>query len=70
MKFDHDILFDFLPEEDKKSFMVWVTVFSSTNNRVISIYRAPFEDRLSIPLDEYELRVKQKERNTKLDELC
>ena len=33
MKFDHDILFEFLPEEDKKSFMAWDNVFCNPNGR-------------------------------------
>jgi len=78
MKFDHDILFEFLPEEDKKSFMVWDNVFCNPNGRdakaagvarIVAIYRAPFEERVFIPLPEYELRLKQKLRETKLDSI-
>jgi hypothetical protein len=77
-KFDHDILFEFLPEEDKKSFMVWDNVFCNPNGRdakaagvarIVATYRAPFEERVLIPLDEYELRVKEKERDNKLNNL-
>jgi hypothetical protein len=78
MKFDHDILFEFLPEEDKKSFMAWDNVFCNPNGRdakaagvarIVAIYRAPFEERVFIPLDEYEVRLKQKVRDTKLDSI-
>jgi hypothetical protein len=82
MKFDHDILFEFIPEEDKKSFMTWDNVFlpaTSTNvsrDTIVAVYRAPFElegcylhERIFIPLSEYELRLKQKERNNKLNNL-
>ena len=77
MKFDQDILFEFLPEEDKKSFMVWDNVlltqkYSSIPNSVqniVATYRAPFEERVLIPLDEYQLRVKEKERDNKLNNL-
>jgi len=70
MKFDHDILFDFLPEEDKKSFMVWDNAFlNMSRDTIVATYRAPFEERVFIPLDEYELRVKEKERNNKLNNL-
>lgn len=78
MKFDHDILFEFLPEEDKKSFMVWDNVFCNPNGldakwagvaRIVAIYRAPFEERVFIPLPEYELRLKQKEREIKLNKI-
>jgi len=78
MKFDHDILFEFLPEEDKKSFMAWDNIFCNPNGldakaagvaRIVTIYRAPFEERVFIPLPKYELRLKQKERNNKLNDL-
>jgi hypothetical protein len=78
MKFDHDILFEFLPEEDKKSFMAWDNVFCNPNGRdakaagvarIVAIYRAPFEERVFIPLSEYKVRLKQKERDNKLDSI-
>jgi hypothetical protein len=78
MKFDHDILFEFLPEEDKKHFLVWDNVFCNPNGRdakaagvarIVAIYRAPFEERVFIPLHEYELRLKQKVRDNKLDSI-
>ena len=84
MKFDYDILFEFLPEEDKKSFMAWDNAafitgaaFCNPNGldakagvaRIVAVYRAPFEERVFIPLPEYELRLKQKTRNTKLDSI-
>ena len=78
MKFDQDILFEFLPEEDKKSFMAWDNVFCNTNGldakaaglaRIVAVYRAPFEERVFIPLPEYELRLKQKVRDNKLDSI-
>jgi hypothetical protein len=78
MKFDHDILFEFLPEEDKKSFMAWDNIFCNPNGldakaagvaRIVAIYRAPFEEGVFIPLPKYELRLKEKERNNKLNNL-
>jgi len=70
MKFDQDILFEFLPEEDKKSFMVWDNSFLNVSrDSIVAIYRAPFEERVFIPLPEYELRLKQKERDKKLETL-
>jgi hypothetical protein len=68
MKFDQDILFEFLPEEDKKSFMVWDNAFLNVSrDTIVAVYRAPFEQRIFIPLSEYEVRLKQKERDNKLD---
>jgi hypothetical protein len=70
MKFDQDILFDFLPEEDKKSFMVWDNVFlSRTSSHIVATYRAPFEERLNIPFEEYQMKLKQKEREEKLNKI-
>jgi hypothetical protein len=77
MKFDHDILFEFLSEEDKKSFMVWDNVILSQKyasipdsvQTIVVTYRAPFEERIFIHLDEYQLRVKEKERDNKLNNL-
>jgi hypothetical protein len=63
MKFDQDILFEFLSEEDKKSFMVWDNSFLNVSrDSIVAIYRAPFEERVFIPLDEYQLRVKRKRK--------
>jgi hypothetical protein len=71
--FDHDILFEFIPEEDKKYFMVWDNVFCNPNGRgsarIVAIYRAPFEERVFILLSEYEVRLKQKERDIKLSSI-
>jgi hypothetical protein len=73
MKFDHDILFDFLPVEDKKSFMVWDSAFLSgtlTTQLVINAtYRAQFEERIRIPFEEYQIKLKQKERDKKLKQI-
>jgi hypothetical protein len=70
MKFNQDILFEFLPEEDKKSFMVWDYVhLNMGKDRIVATYRSPFEERVIIPLDEYESRLKQKEREIKLNKI-
>ena len=75
MRFEHDILFEFIPEEDKKSFMVWDNVLLSQRyasipdsvQTIVATYRAPFEERVIIPLSDYDSRVKQKERDNKLN---
>jgi hypothetical protein len=82
MKFDYDILFEFLSEEDKNYFTAWDNAAFSTgaafcnpngldakaagSARIIAVYRAPFEQRIFIPLSEYKVRLKQKERDIKL----
>ena len=77
MKFDHDIIFEFLPE-DKKSFMAWDNVFCNPTGRdakaagavrIVAVYRAPFEERVFIPLSEYELRLKQKLRDSVISDI-
>ena len=70
MKFDQDILFEFLPEKDKKSFMVWDNAYlNMSKNTIVTTYRAPFEERVLIPLDEYQMKLKQKEREEKLNKI-
>ena len=70
MKFDYDILFDFLSEEDKKSFMVWGTAFVGySGNSIVTHYRAPFDGKLVIPLDEYGRRKKEKQREEKINKI-
>jgi hypothetical protein len=75
MKFDYDILFEFLSEEDKNYFIVWDSVFCNPNakaaglDRIVAVYRAPFEQRIFIPLSEYEVRLKQKVRDIKLNSI-
>lgn len=67
-KFDLDIIFGFLPDEDKKSFMVWDNVWS-VGNYIIATYRAPFDGRISITIEDYENTIKQKERENKLNNI-
>jgi len=77
MKFDYDILFDFLPEEDKKHFLVWDNVIVSKKydsipgsvETLVATYRAPFEERIIISIDEYEKKVKQKNRDINIDKI-
>lgn len=78
MKYDHDILFEFLPEEDKKSFMIWDNAYevptrtiSSSERKIniVAIYRAPFEGKIVVSLDQYNSRLKQKEREIKLNKI-
>jgi len=79
MKFDQDILFEFLPEEDKKFFQVWdsvkkfwpmlyVTRLKNVES-IVATYRAPFQERIIITLDEYEKKIKQKNRDINIDKI-
>ena len=67
--FEHDILFEFLSEEDKNNFLVWDNVILTIDLIIIATYRAPFDERIKIPLVEYEAKVKQLERENKLNKL-
>lgn len=67
-KFDLDIIFGFLSDEDKKHFMVWDNVWIVGNN-IVATYRAPFGESISITIEDYENTVKQKERENKLNNI-
>jgi hypothetical protein len=79
MNFDHDILFEFIPEEDKKSFMAWDNVYMVPNTNgdkkgsfrghIVAIYRAPFQEKIVVSVRGYENRLKQKERDKKLNQI-
>ena len=74
MKYDYEILFDFIPEKDKKSFMVWdnayeVPSFNTSSGLIVAVYRAPFEEKIVVPLNQYNVRLKQKEREIILNKI-
>ena len=69
MNFDSDILFQFLSEEDQKSFMVWDNVIINYAGNILATFRAPFEERIVIPFEEYQMKLKQKEREIKLNKI-
>ena len=70
-KFDLDIIFGFLSDEDKKHFMVWDNVWIVGNNIVVTwkVRRAPYDRTISITIEDYENTVKQKERENKLNKI-
>lgn len=82
MKIDYEILFEFLPQADKNSFVVWesayVKGYHGFNPKVgwknylgepyiVASYRAPLTEKIAIPVSAYDLKLKQKERNTKIN---
>lgn len=69
MKFDYDILFQFLSEEDQKSFMVCDNVIINYTGNILVTFRSPFEERIVIPFEEYQMKLKQKEREIKLNKI-
>lgn len=68
-RFDHDIVFEFIPEEDKKSFLVWVNVYCSVDGNIIATYRAPFEETVYIQMSEYNSKLKAKQREEKINKI-
>ncbi len=73
-KFDTDILFEFIPDDDKRSFIVWDNIIlSSAYNlktgrfeRIVASYRTLIgEDKIAVPLTDY----KQREREKKINEI-
>ena len=78
MKYDYDILFEFIPEKDKKSFMAWDNAYevpslntstSTSSGVIVAVYRAPFEEKIVVPLGQYNARLKQREREIKLNSI-
>lgn len=59
MNFDYDIIKSFIPEEERKHFLVFENVYTS-GSKILAPYRAPFSEKLSIDISEYESRLKQK----------
>lgn len=69
MRFDHDIIREFIPKEDQDRFLVWDNIFLSKSGNIIAIYRSPFEETIHIPIDEYNSRLIQKNRDNKLNSI-
>ena len=73
--FDLDILFEFLSDEDKKTFIVWTTVniIDVQGHELIQAKFSsmhPYYSKVKeIPFEEYIMKLKQKEREIKLNKL-
>jgi len=73
MKFDYEIIKSFIPEEKRKHFLVFENVYIF-GSKIWAPYsssgksRSPFSE-LSIDISEYESRLKQKQREEKLNQL-
>jgi hypothetical protein len=68
MKFDTSIVKEFLPDECRKHFLVWDNIFISGEN-IIAIYRSPFEEKISIPIKEYNAKLIQKNRDNTINNI-
>ena len=78
MKYDHDILYQFIPTDHKERFLSWTTTYPSIEGiNIVGVYtvhygvnsRAPFEQRILIPFSLYMERLKQKQRDTILNQI-
>jgi len=85
MKYDYDILWEFIPTKYKENFIRWDNAYLTMGRlNIVGVYkvsyvnqtRAPlsshnsvFEERISIPLSLYMERVKQKQRDTILNQI-
>lgn len=70
VNYDYDILMSFVPGGDKGRFLAFESVYSSSDGSLIyAPYRAPFSSELVIYKTEYESRLKQKQREEKLNQL-
>jgi hypothetical protein len=75
MKFDYEIIKDAICQKDnsvKRENIIFENVYGPYNGYIMAPYRELiWSSRFSLEIEEYELRVKQKERNNKLkDILC
>lgn len=71
MRLDSEILLGFLSDEEKKHFVIFESILTnSTNNKYICLYRTYVSiEKIAISVEEYQLRVKLKDRNNKLNQL-
>jgi hypothetical protein len=68
MNFDYEIIKSFIPESKLKHFLAFENVYIS-GSKILAPYRAPFSEKLSIDISEYESRLKQKQREEKLNQI-
>lgn len=73
MKFDHEIIKDAICEKDtsvKRENIIFENVYGPYNGYIMAPYRELiWSSRFSLTVEEYELRVKQKERDNNLNEI-
>ncbi len=67
-KYNHNVIKQFLPKEDLKSFVVFENIFQSGDKLVVH-YRTPFSEKITISLTDYNLAHRVYERNEKIEEL-
>jgi hypothetical protein len=67
MKIDQDILFEFLPEEDKKFFILWVNMIVSNGKYIVATYKLTcgsyppgIQYNIIIAKSEYKSMIRQK----------
>jgi hypothetical protein len=70
MDFDRDILKTFIPEFDLKYFLAFDNAWKVSANGgdfIVVAYRSPFDERVNIRVELYEARLKEKQRDEKLN---
>lgn len=68
MNLDYEIIKSFIPEDKIKSFLVFESI-RLIGSKIWAPYRAPFSENLLIDLSDYETRLKQKQREDKLNQI-
>ena len=66
--YEYDILYNFVPDKDKKYFMVWENSWTSDGN-IVAMYRAPFSEKIVVPVKDYDALVIQLDRDNKLKDI-
>ena len=73
MKFNHEIIKDAICESDtsvNRKDIIFENVYGPQNGYIMAPYRELiWSNKFSLSVDEYELRLKEKLRDNKLDEL-
>lgn len=72
MKFDHEIIKDFIIEKDstvKRKNIIFENVYLSGELIIVPYRELIWSNKFSVKLEDYELRLKEKLRDNKLNEL-
>lgn len=70
MKFDSDIIKSFIKNPlHREDFFVFDNIFIGGNGNIVAVYRSPFEERVHIPMSDYNAEVARRKRADGLDKL-
>lgn len=68
-RFKHDVIFEFLPEHDKKDFIAWDNIYDSSDGNIVVVYRAPLDKYMFIPMSDYKIKYLELSRDNKINDL-